>query len=119
MLGLSLLNPWYGLLNKYPEISLAFISKLGERVLHYIELVEDLSLRSVESRLANTLLQHAEQLDGCLVVPRRAWTTYDEMAVRLGTVRDVLSRASENLGSGRAHKGREGENIVTGRQASG
>jgi CRP-like cAMP-binding protein len=28
---------------------------------------------------------------------RRAWTTFDEMAVRLGTVRDVLSRALKTL----------------------
>jgi len=54
-------------------------------------------LRNVEARLANTLLQHAEAHDGQLVVPRRGWTTFDEMAVRLGTVRDVLSRALHTL----------------------
>ena len=27
------------------------------------------------------------------MVPRQTWTTFDEMATRLGTVRDVLSRA--------------------------
>jgi CRP-like cAMP-binding protein len=59
--------------------------------------VEDLSLRSVEARLAHTLLQHAELRDGLLIVPRREWTTFDEMAVRLGTVRDVLSRALKTL----------------------
>jgi len=85
------------LVKQHPELALAVIRKLGERVLHYIELVEDLSLRSVEARLANTLLQHAEETDGRLVVPRRAWTTFDEMAVRLGTVRDVLSRALKTL----------------------
>lgn len=85
------------LVKQYPELAFAIIRKLGERVLHYIELVEDLSLRSVESRLANTLLQNAEILDGQLVVPRRSWTTFDEMAVRLGTVRDVLGRALKTL----------------------
>jgi hypothetical protein len=35
--------------------------------------------------------------DGQFVVPRRDWTTFDEMAVRLGTVRDVLSRALKTL----------------------
>lgn len=85
------------LVKQYPELAFAVIRKLGERVLHYIELVEDLSLRSVESRLANTLLQNAEILDGQLVVQRRSWTTFDEMAVRLGTVRDVLGRALKTL----------------------
>jgi CRP-like cAMP-binding protein len=82
-----------------PELALAVIQKLGGRVLHYIELVEDLSLRSVEARLANTLLQHARSVDGKLIVPRRSWATFDEMSVRLGTVRDVLSRALKTLES--------------------
>jgi len=65
--------------------------------LKYIELVEDLSLRSVEARLASTLLRNAELQDGQQVILRREWTTFDEMAVRLGTVRDVLSRAMKTL----------------------
>jgi CRP-like cAMP-binding protein len=85
------------LTEKYPALAMAVIRHLSDRVLHYIGLVEDLSLRNVESRLANTLLQHAEAQDGQLIVPRRGWTTFDEMAVRLGTVRDVLSRALKTL----------------------
>jgi CRP/FNR family transcriptional regulator len=85
------------LIPRYPDFAMAVIRHLGERVLHYISLVEDLSLRSVEARLANTLLRHAELHDGQFVVPRRDWTTFDEMAVRLGTVRDVLSRALKTL----------------------
>lgn len=85
------------LVQQSPELAMAVIHKLGERVLHYIELVEDLSLRGVEARLANTLLQHAELVNGQLVVRRRDWTTFDEMAVRLGTVRDVLARALKAL----------------------
>jgi CRP-like cAMP-binding protein len=85
------------LIPRYPEFAMAVIRHLGERVLHYIRLVEDLSLRSVEARLANTLLRYAELQDGQLIVPRRDWTTFDEMAIRLGTVRDVLSRALKTL----------------------
>jgi CRP/FNR family transcriptional regulator len=85
------------LIPRYPEFAMAVIRHLGGRVLHYIHLVEDLSLRSVEARLAHTLLQNAELRDGQLTVPRREWTTFDEMAVRLGTVRDVLSRALKTL----------------------
>lgn len=85
------------LVAQYPELALAVIRRMGERVLYYVELVEDLSLRSVEARLANTLLKHTETIDGRLVVPRRNWTTFDEMATRLGTVRDVLSRALRSL----------------------
>jgi len=85
------------LIPRRPDLAMAVIRHLGERVLHYVNLVEDLSLRSVEARLAHTLLQNAELREGDLVVPRRAWTTFDEMAVRLGTVRDVLSRALKTL----------------------
>jgi CRP/FNR family transcriptional regulator len=87
------------LIPRHPELAMAIIRHLGGRVLHYISLVEDLSLRNVEARLANTLLRHAELIDGQLIVPRREWTTFDEMATRLGTVRDVLSRALKTLES--------------------
>lgn len=85
------------LIARYPELAMAVIRRLGERVLYYIGLVEDLSLRSVEERLASTLLKHAEMSGSRLTVPRRTWTTFDEMAIRLGTVRDVLSRALRTL----------------------
>ena len=91
------------LVKRYPDLSLAIIRKLSERVLRYIGLVEDLSLRSVEARLAYSLLRNAELHDEQLIVPRREWTTLDEMAVRLGTVRDVLSRAMKVL---------EAENLI-------
>jgi CRP/FNR family transcriptional regulator len=92
--------PAYTILNliqRQPTFAMSIIRHLGERVLYYINLVEDLSLRSVEARLARTLLHHAELSDGRLVVPRHEWTTFDQMAVRLGTVRDVLSRALKTL----------------------
>lgn len=86
--GLALIE----LVQRYPTLSMAVIRHLGERVLYYVQLVEDLGLRNVQARVAHTLLVHAELKDGQLVVPRQAWTTLDEMATRLGTVRDVLSR---------------------------
>lgn len=85
------------LISREPTFAMAVIRRLGERVLHFIELVEDLSLRSVEARLASTLLRYAQVHEGQLIVPRHEWTTFDEMAVRLGTVRDVLSRALKTL----------------------
>lgn len=85
------------LVKQYPDLAFAIIRRLSARVLHYIGLVEDLSLRNVESRLAGTLLRNAELRDDKLVIPRHEWTTFDEMAVRLGTVRDVLSRAMKTL----------------------
>jgi CRP-like cAMP-binding protein len=85
------------LIARHPELALAIIRSLGQRILYYIGLVEDLSLRSVEARLAHTLLKNAEYSNDRLLVKRRPWTTFDRMANRLGTVRDVLSRALRNL----------------------
>ena len=85
------------LIKQHNELSLAIIRRLSERILYYVSLVEDLSLRSVEARLSRTLLQHAEEQDGKLIVPRRPWTTFDEMSTRLGTVRDVLGRVLRSL----------------------
>ncbi|MCX6077911.1 MAG: Crp/Fnr family transcriptional regulator [Chloroflexi bacterium] len=78
---------------RYPALALACLEHLSARILYYVQLVEDLGLRSVQARIAHTLLNHAELRDGVLIVPRRSWTTLDEMATRLGTVRDVLSRS--------------------------
>ena len=62
-------------------------------MLHLLDLVEDLSLRTIEARLARTLLERATA--GTL--HRHRWATQTEMAARLGTVPDVLSRALRKL----------------------
>ena len=80
------------LTRQFPDLAMAVTRRMGERVLHYVELIEDLSLRSVEARVALTLLRNTETRDGQQIIPRQPWTTFDEMAARLGTVRDVLSR---------------------------
>jgi CRP/FNR family transcriptional regulator, cyclic AMP receptor protein len=81
----------------HPALAMAVIRHLAERVMYFIQLVEDLGLRNVQARVAHTLLLHAGLKEGQLVVPRKAWTTLDEMAIRLGTVRDVLSRTINAL----------------------
>ncbi len=82
-----------GLARRHPTLALACLEHLATRVRYYVQLVEDLGLRSVQARIAYTLLNHAALQDGQLVVLRRNWATLDEMASRLGTVRDVLSRS--------------------------
>lgn len=61
----------FDLIPRHPALAMAVIRHLRERVLQYISLVEDLSLRSVEARLASTLLRNAELHEGQLIVPRR------------------------------------------------
>ncbi len=81
------------LLDEIPSLARLVIQDLASRVTHLIELVEDLSLRSVESRLARLLLEHAKDE----TLQRHRWATQAEMAARLGTVPDVLNRALRKL----------------------
>ncbi len=81
------------LLDANPRVARAVIQGLAQRVQHLIRLVEDLSLRPVEARLARLLLEQAET--GVMRRPR--WATQTELAARLGTVPDVLSRVMRKL----------------------
>ena len=81
------------LLNEQPSFAQQVVKDLAGRVMHLVRLVEDLSLRSVEARLARLLL---EQADGDLV-HRQRWATQAAIAARLGTVPDVVNRALRKL----------------------
>ena len=81
------------MMDENPALARHVVKDLAGRVIHLIRMVEDLSLRSVEARLARLLL---EQSDG-VSVQRRRWATQAEMASRLGTVPDVLNRALRKL----------------------
>ncbi len=81
------------LIDSHPQIARAVIVDLAGRMQHLLALVEDLSLRTVESRLARALLESQVNT----VVRRRKWATQSEMAARLGTVPDVLNRALRRL----------------------
>lgn len=74
------------LVSECPELGLALLRDSAERLDHLTNLVEDLSLRTVRGRLARFLLENAEQGQ----VARR-WTQ-DDIAARLGTVRDMVGR---------------------------
>ncbi len=69
-----------------PDLALALLRDFAARLDRLTDLVGDLSLRTVRGRLARFLLEQAE----AGVVTRR-WTQ-EEIAARLGTVRDVVGR---------------------------
>jgi CRP/FNR family transcriptional regulator len=75
-----------------PEIALAVLRDFAQKLYHFTGLTYDLSLRSVRGRLARFLLtQVQEQSDA----PVR-WTQ-EEIAARIGTVREVVSRTMRAL----------------------
>ncbi len=86
------------LLDAHPRLARVMIQKLAARVQHLITLVEDLSLRTVEARMARMLLAGGRQGED-QTVARRRWATQNEMAARLGTVPDVVSRTLRKLAS--------------------
>ncbi len=81
------------MLETHPQLVNSVIKTLAGRVQHLVGLIEDLSLRSVESRLARLLLSEAAGA----TVHRHHWATQSELAARLGTVTDVLSRTLRKL----------------------
>ena len=81
------------LLRDHPEFAERVIENMANHMVHLVELVADLSLRSVTARLAKLLLDEA--VDGVVTRPR--WLTLPELAARLGTVPDVVQRALGRL----------------------
>jgi CRP/FNR family transcriptional regulator len=86
-------DSFLSLIDRHPPLSKAVIRILADRVQHLLGLVEDLSLRTVESRLAHKLLEEAQNGE----LDRKPWATQTEMAAHMGTVTDVLNRALRNL----------------------
>jgi len=73
------------ILLSFPNVAMRLLEAWAERLRRMTGLVEDLSLRSVSARLASLLLDRATGS-----VDHRM--TQREMAARLGTVREVVSR---------------------------
>ncbi len=89
-------------------VARSIIEMFAGRLRHLTTVVEDLSFRSVVSRLAKTLLDLALAEGGQSPVPR---LTQDEMATRVGSVRDVVGRALRALEKAKAIK-IEGQRIL-------
>ncbi len=81
------------LLDENSSLSRLVVKDFAGRVMHLIRMVEDLSTRSVEARLAKLLLDQAEGE----VVLRQRWATQTEMASRIGTVPDMVNRGLRKL----------------------
>lgn len=79
-----------GLLRTEPELSMAFLTDLAARQRRLVNLVDDLALHTVQGRLAKLLIERAESAErGVPVMP----LTQADMANRLGTVREMISRS--------------------------
>ncbi len=71
----------------------AVIASLAKRIQILLNHVENLSLYSVEQRLARYLLDEAEDS----IVRRQTWKTQVEIAAHLGTDVDVVNRILQKM----------------------
>ncbi len=83
------------IMRDHPEVAQAVTERLAAEVRRLSDMVEDLALHTVRTRLARFLLAHAstglgEVADGRQ--PSKRWTQ-EEIAAHIGTVRDVVGRA--------------------------
>ena len=101
------------LLMSHPEVAVHVIEGIADRVIYLVSLVADLSLHSVEARVARMLLDESEDD----VLTRQRWATQTELAARLGTVPDVLSRALRNMVGARVIEMDRNEFRILDRQA--
>jgi len=86
---LILKKDFYALCHRSPDVALKFLAVVGKRLRHLVSLVESVTFGSVRQRLARILLEFAEQA-GAEVFALPA--THEELAMRLGTVREVVTR---------------------------
>jgi CRP-like cAMP-binding protein len=76
------------------QVCRAIIRVFATRLRHLTTVVEDLSFRSVVSRLAKLLLNMAVVEGGRAPIPQ---LTQDEMASMIGSVRDVVGRSLRSM----------------------
>lgn len=81
-------------LSTYPEMAEAIILNLSKNLRMLVNKVEEISFSPVTNRLARLIQQlPSEQLDG-IATPL---PTQDQIAARLGTVREVVARSLKEL----------------------
>jgi CRP/FNR family transcriptional regulator len=74
---------------QHPDVALKVLSVIGQRLRQLVAVVEAVSFGSVRQRLARALLEFGKTTtDGSFWLP----ATHQELASRLGTVREVVSR---------------------------
>ena len=79
---------------RHPEVALGIIRVLARRVRSFAGLVEDLSLKNLTTRLAGFLLAESDKASAKTF---ELALTRDEIATRLGTVRELVSRSLARL----------------------
>ncbi len=84
---------FFHLMADHPKLANVFNRNLVSLVVQLLNIIEDLSLRNVEGRLARLLLKRSR--DGIIYRPN--WSTQEEMAACIGTTSVVVSRVLNEM----------------------
>lgn len=84
------------LVEEHPAIAIGFLKAFAGKLRYFTRKVEDLSFRSVTSRVAKLLLEIAED-DGKGSLRLKRQLTQQEMAAVVGTAREMIGRAFKVL----------------------
>lgn len=87
-------DAFLNILKEYPEIALRMLAALSQRQRRFAEMIEDLSLRDVASRLSKYLLNLAKQnnSDTFMLDIQKS-----DLAMKLATIPETLSRNLKKL----------------------
>jgi len=85
--------PFQALVRQNPDVGLSLLSVFAQRLHKFSEIIEDLSLRAVDSRLAKYLLSVSENSPDKAVIYIHKKT----LAAILGTIPETLSRTFKKL----------------------
>ena len=80
-------NDFYQACRQNPDLALKLLAVVGRRLRQLVYVVESITFGSVTKRLARLLLDEAGEQPGATI-----GLTHQELASRLGTVREVVSR---------------------------
>lgn len=92
------------------DVASAALLQLAAEVRRLSDMVEDLALHSVSTRLARFLLMQAEGAQ-----PRRSWTQ-EEIAAQIGTVREVVGRTMRAFAAAGLIRRQRGRLVVVDRE---
>lgn len=80
------------IMRNHPKVALNAIRVLSQKLRHVVSLVEDLSFRHINARVAKILLEYASDGSG-----DRQRLTQQEMAAMAGTAREMIGRSLKDL----------------------
>jgi len=95
-------------IEQHPRVAISLLKGMGQRLRKTTDHAKNLALMDVFGRIANVLLQAAEEEDGRLITPA---LTQQDIADEVGSSREMVSRILKDLRAGN-YISMEGKRVV-------